>query len=164
MGTPADAAAVVRIWNQAPRTKGETRRRTRADYVALRRVAQLAVAERNGKPIGTITLLGPDASDSLAEQDELEVSSLAVAAAERGQGIEQLLLSWAEGQTARSGVRRLVVWIPVQQPATREIYRALGYARLPGREKGNHGRPRGLFYARRLPKPGRSLAAIRSRA
>jgi ribosomal protein S18 acetylase RimI-like enzyme len=157
---------VVAIWNHSFVFSGTSARSepyTSHDYQHLIGVARVLVAERSGVIEGTLALLAPQmARVSIARQDELEITRLAVGERSRGRGIARLLLTCAHRDAARGGAGALVLWTEPHQIEAQHLYRSLGYRRRPERDRAADGRDR-LVYVLTLRQDGRTTGASRSR-
>lgn len=90
--------------------------------------AQVLVAERGGRIVGTVTLY-PNWRG--AQRDASAVRLLAVPPAERGTGVGRALMEQCIELTRKEGKRRLVVTVAPEMENARDLYDKLGFERAP---------------------------------
>ena len=97
--------------------------------------AQLLVAARDGRVLGTITLAMPGTPYAeIAHPGEAELRMLAVDPVARGQGIGELLLREAMRRAHEQGAGSIVLTTLEAMRAARRIYDRLGLERAPERD------------------------------
>ena len=114
-----------------------------AGYVAhLRDVAGRAerhpvlVAERDGCPVGTVTLTPygtPHSSD--ARPDELEFRYLGVSRSAWGTGVAEALVAACEQYAVDAGASRLVLSVIASNGPAKRLYTRLGFTPDPARDR-----------------------------
>lgn len=142
--TPADAAAIARIYNEGIEDRigtFETRRRSAADIVAwFDGVHPVVVVEEAGEVIAFASTSAYRARECYAKIAEFSVY---VARARRGAGAGRAALAALIVAAAEAGVHKLVSRIFPENAASRSLCRALGF-----REVGvyhEHGQLEGVW-------------------
>ncbi len=105
-----------------------------ADAAARAAVAELWVALRDGRLIGSVTVSeagGPYAD--IAREGELEFRMLGVAPAGRGLGVGSALVRHVLDVARARGLRQVVLSTQPNMVSARRIYDALGFELLPER-------------------------------
>jgi GNAT superfamily N-acetyltransferase len=90
--------------------------------------AQLLVAERDNRIVGTITRF-PNWRG--AQKDASAVRLLAVPPAERGSGVGRALMEHCIELSRKQGKRRIVVTVAQEMDDARDLYDKLGFERAP---------------------------------
>lgn len=90
--------------------------------------AEVLVAERDGRLVGTLTRY-PNWRG--AQEGTASLRALAVPPEERDQGVERQLMEHAIEASRAEGKRRVVITITPEMTATRELCTALGFVREP---------------------------------
>jgi GNAT superfamily N-acetyltransferase len=160
-----DARAVLAIWNDAfvfSDTVGQRAPIAREDYHVVLSAGDWLVAERQGAVCGTIALLAPGSSGSIALEGELEIVRLAVARGARRQGVARTLLAWAHGEARRRGACALVLVCLADQLEAQRLSRDVGYRHLFHRDPPG-SQPKRLVLWLPLRRNGGTYAAMRSR-
>lgn len=136
----SDAAAVMALWTGAYFTEGEggrDRPYERAEFEATAATAaHLLVAERGGRAVGVVALLGPGAPGvAVAKAGEAELCRLAVAPGARRLGTGRALAERCEQLARDGGWSAIALWSREYQRAAHRLYESLGYERRPGRDE-----------------------------
>lgn len=87
-------------------------------------MAQILVAERNGRLLGWI---GLERRVGLETPPRLEVTGFVVDAAVRRSGVGRALLAWAEDWARQLGLDTVVLRTNINREGAHAFYRALGY-------------------------------------
>lgn len=90
--------------------------------------AQVLVAERDGRLVGTVTRY-PDWRG--AQQDASAVRVLAVSPAQRGTGVGRALIEDCIEHARAQGKQRVVVTVAQEMESARDLYDRLGFERAP---------------------------------
>jgi ribosomal protein S18 acetylase RimI-like enzyme len=93
------------------------------------------VAERDGRIVGSVTVVPPGTEWSeLARDDEVEFRFLGVAPEAWGTGVARALVDAVDAWAGRAGARGLVLCVIRENTAAAEVYRRLGFDRAPERD------------------------------
>ena len=138
--TPADYATVSALTLAAylPALKhgeNDPYRTTLSDAAGRAEAAELIVATRDGRTVGTIALCRPgSAYAEIARSDELEVRMLAIDPTVQRAGIGALLMRHVHDTAAAEGYPAVVLSVIDTNVRAAAFYRSLGYVRVPERD------------------------------
>lgn len=138
--TPADYATVSALTLDAylpalRHGEDDPYRATLADAAGRAEAAELMVATRDGRTVGTIALCRPGTEYAeIARPDELEVRMLAIAPAAQRAGIGSSLMRHVHDTAAAEGYSVVVLSVIDTNERAAAFYRTLGYARVPERD------------------------------
>jgi len=143
-----DAESIADLWTEAYVTLGVGGRSTpytAGDFRDSAGRGRVFVVDRAGRGIaGVVVLLAPGAPGRVvADQDEAELSRLAVASSARGVGIGRALTRFCEERARAAGWSAIALWSRPRQVEAHRLYESLGYRRVPRRDSVDdtgHGR------------------------
>lgn len=110
-------------------------RATLADAAGRAEAAELLVATRDGRTVGTIALCRPGSEYAeIAHADELEVRMLAIDPSVQRAGIGSALMQHVHDTAAAEGYAGVVLSVIDTNERAAAFYHSLGYARVPERD------------------------------
>jgi len=137
--TPADADVVGTLTEGVYRAGGFTDdayATVLRDAAARIAVADVLVAELDGRIVGSLTVAAPGSPfGELATSGEAEVRMLAVVDEARGGGVASLLMDAAESLARERGARAVVLSTEPEMHAAHRLYQRRGYERVPGLDR-----------------------------
>lgn len=106
-----------------------------ADAAARLRGAELLVAERAGRIVGTVTICPPTSPFSeVGVEDELEFRFLAVDPDHWGSGVADALMDVCDMEARARGARALIICVRDNNTGAAEMYARRGFTRVPERD------------------------------
>jgi ribosomal protein S18 acetylase RimI-like enzyme len=133
-----DARDVAALWTEAYVTLGVGGRAdpySEADFATSARHGDVYVTEAGGRVAGVVVLFGPEAPGRVVATDgEAELTRLAVAVAERGQGIGRALVAHCERLARAADWPAIALWSRAAQVEAHRLYESMGYERVAARD------------------------------
>nr|BFF03260.1 hypothetical protein GCM10020241_49350 [Streptoalloteichus tenebrarius] len=130
------------------------------DAASRAAMADLLVAVDTSGVLGTVTVCRPGSPwVEVARGAEWEFRALAVHPRARGRGVGRLLVRAVLDRAARHGVRRVVLSSQHRMRSAQHLFEALGFTRMPDRDRESVAGIRLLGYGREvepLPMPARA--------
>jgi ribosomal protein S18 acetylase RimI-like enzyme len=138
----ADGESIAGLWTEAYVTLGvggRSKPYSVADFQDSADRGRVFVVDRAsgaGDAIaGVVVLLAPGAPGRVvADDDEAELSRLAVASLARGMGIGRALTRFCEERARKAGWSAIALWSRPRQVDAHRLYESLGYLRVPERD------------------------------
>jgi ribosomal protein S18 acetylase RimI-like enzyme len=136
--TEGDARNVADLWTEAYVTVGVGGRAdpySEADFETSARHGDIFVVDGAGGIAGVVVLFRPRAPGRVvATGEEAELSRLAVATAERGQGIGRALVAHCERLARSAEWQAIALWSRAGQVEAHRLYESMGYRRVAERD------------------------------
>ena len=136
----ADAGAVTALWTDAYADAGpEGRHEPYAEaefFAAAAKGEMTVVADADGTVVAVVVLRPPGvAGGTVGRVEEAELSRLAVAAAARRRGVGRMLVERVGTRARALGATAIVLWSRPYQTDAHRLYEAIGYRRVPARDR-----------------------------
>ncbi|SHG05369.1 GNAT family N-acetyltransferase [Streptoalloteichus hindustanus] len=132
------------------------------DAASRAAMADLLVAVDSTGVLGTVTVCRPGSPwVEVARGAEWEFRALAVHPRARGRGLGRLLVQAVLDRAARHGVRRVVLSSQHRMRSAQRLYEAMGFTRMPDRDRESIAGVRLLGYGREVePLPMPATAGV----